>query len=500
MLLSSRRAPSKWLLRQAEVCQVEQRRYGQTSEWWLGQVEKNRQQQREAEELKKSATGPKHASQQDGVSTRFPPDEAAAPFRISKHNVKADKQSRGLAKTPYDTLLSPLQRKSGSLDSDRSSPGGRGFNILRDRIPSRGGEEGRDNSNFPNSRDDGGESRSSGGGSIPFEHLTPERIKRNQDSTMTRRERGTLKKLQDRGATVAPPEPYVARASDPVPPVRRHTSILDNLLDEIKANERKTATYEFSRLPVAKDPEAFKAMVEEVKTRRKEIRIEQEQRQKTILRKLSIARSDFAVWRLLQDDILKTVADMYLDDSRVEQEENDEVELPKRQVLTMESFGNIFATQLRTAAAVLRTNFPSSPIRGVIISELRKLGPTAFALGITTDLYNEMLDYVAIQNEDYTATLDVLNEMERDVIEPNHMTLSILMTARRSQNSIRQGKLGHGARIALMTTSRHMSVVHEIGQKLREMYTYLHDKEADVDSDGTTRAKSPTDTNESESG
>ncbi|KAG8629650.1 hypothetical protein KVT40_003515 [Elsinoe batatas] len=481
MLLTSKGARSERLC--VQVWRLEQRRHRGLD--WMTPDFRKRLEKRErrdeeraeriglAEPAKRSFRGPEDDSTgfQERDKDPLPDNEV----RIWRHYARTPEEYN--PDSTDEEISSPSKRDQASYGSEQVKHEQRAFNILRDRLPSEMKDQSLDTPRQSTRQWRFGE-RSNAGGAIPFDNLAKDYPFRSKDSSMTRREQATLRKLLNQSAPtamVAQSPPAVPMNAKP-PPAKRPTSVLDALLDDIKAKERISASSRSPRPRKTADLPDLNTTVEEVQSRRKSIRIQQEEQHKVISRNLSKAQDDFEVWKILQEDILKPVADMHLDDPRVSQDSTETTKGRKKSIPTMETFGNNFASQVRTAAATLRNHFPTSQIRGIIIPELRKLGPTAFALGASTGLYNELLDYVALQNEDYTATLDLLNEMEREVIDPNHMTLEILLKQRRFQNNVRMGKYGHGARIALMTTSRHVAVIQEIGQKLRDMVTYLQAK------------------------
>lgn len=336
------------------------------------------------------------------------------------------------------------------------------------------------------------------GGNIPFDNLVRPQSMQSAGSTMTRRERGTLKKLEE---GIAPTQAGIPEPSTQSQRLlsSRPTSILDRLLDKAKARDQRSmqAPLPPSRLQKPSNQSEWESLVEKVKTQREEARDRQFEKLKTTLRKLNSAGSDLAVWNVLQEDVFKPVADMHLDDPVMMNKGQREVasgvsHLARRS--TMRSVGNTFSGQLRKAATVLRSEFPTSPVLLNIIPELHRLGPTAFALGASTELYNDVLEQLAVQNQDLAGTVELLNEMDREVIEPNHRTLHIISTLKTFIKRVRQGAYGHAVR-TVMATERNFATIREINTKTQELAVQLQSKTPGVEAReklGGTNSKSNT--------
>lgn len=133
------------------------------------------------------------------------------------------------------------------------------------------------------------------------------------------------------------------------------------------------------------------------------------------------AHSDHQIWEILQRDVFLPITSLDLDGPRIKLEgfpTTDPEEMLDSEVVRLdpiETIGANFANILRDAAETLRTVFPNSPIQLSLIAELRRLGPTCFALGVTSDLYNFALEHVLLQDSNLSAGLDILDEMDREV-------------------------------------------------------------------------------------
>ena len=88
--------------------------------------------------------------------------------------------------------------------------------------------------------------------------------------------------------------------------------------------------------------------------------------------------------------------------------------------------GPNFSPLLVKTIQVLRHNFPTSPMASSVVPVLRRTGPSAFALGASTALYNETLGYLFEQTGDLVRIAHMLVEMERAIVQLDDGTLAIL--------------------------------------------------------------------------
>lgn len=105
-----------------------------------------------------------------------------------------------------------------------------------------------------------------------------------------------------------------------------------------------------------------------------------------------------------------------------------------------------FPQLLFHAAKVLRETYPSSLYNLSILEQLRLIGPSAFALGATTGLYNEAIAYTFETRSDIPAITDLLEDMEKNFVEPNARTRDILAKVNERTLRIRQGFYGDANR------------------------------------------------------
>ncbi|PNS14361.1 hypothetical protein CAC42_6874 [Sphaceloma murrayae] len=320
-------------------------------------------------------------------------------------------------------------------------------------------------------------SQQSSGGNVPFEGLD---VSGHQEetSTLTRREKLALFKLRQipvaqKSTSQPTPVAPIANPAQPIPPPKP-TSILDRLLDDVKAAEKNTgiAPSKLEKtIPRTPHGPGIHKFVAQVKSQRGNSRKQRDEQHRQILEKIERCQTDHDVYKVLQDEIFKPFADMHLDDSTdtmpIAIPSGSQSDQTAREHPTMRTFGDQFAIQLQTAARVLRKRFPTSGVVLTIIPQLHKFGPTAFALGSSTELYNCALEQVAIQDEDFVGTLDLLQEMEREVIDPDQETLDILSRHRQFAKAIRKSTYGQATQV-VMATDRNFSTLRDIKARMRD--------------------------------
>ncbi|KAF7185557.1 hypothetical protein HII31_13054 [Pseudocercospora fuligena] len=108
---------------------------------------------------------------------------------------------------------------------------------------------------------------------------------------------------------------------------------------------------------------------------------------------------------------------------------------------------------LQHYVSLIEKHFPGSPLGLVLLPELRKLGPSAFALGASTGLYNQHMRMLWQKYTDVDGIVDVLAEMDKEVFSFNDDTLELLDQMFVHAGAARRGDLGPGRR-ALWSTDR----------------------------------------------
>lgn len=101
-----------------------------------------------------------------------------------------------------------------------------------------------------------------------------------------------------------------------------------------------------------------------------------------------------------------------------------------------------FPYHLHTAAKKLRTHFPSSPLPFTILSTLKSLGRSSYALGATTHLYRQLLRAASIQQSSYSLIDTLLTDMDTNIIEFDARILDLLDSIIKEHDLAIGGSLG----------------------------------------------------------
>lgn len=289
------------------------------------------------------------------------------------------------------------------------------------------------------------------------------------DSTLTESEKRTFERLH---GLIAKPQPQVPARKALKRDRQDVTSQLDAILDDAMRDVSGMGEGAPSPFNASKQS----SRLSQAKALAKNDKISVRERQKNefdrIAAMISAAETDMEVWGILQDQIFPPVKALNLEEPVLESKKQGPGKTKQEERIEMAVVGHIFPDLLLRVARRLRHDYPSSPLLLSIIPELRAAGPTAFALGATTDLYNESLTYLGDREQDISAVLDLLNEMERDVVEPDRTTLAILYRAIGLTRKLQKGAYG-GAVKSVWTTDRKRRAFaeasasyHRIKQKL----------------------------------
>lgn len=121
--------------------------------------------------------------------------------------------------------------------------------------------------------------------------------------------------------------------------------------------------------------------------------------------------------------------------------------------------------------SLVQKHFPGSPLGLVLVPELKKLGPFAFTLGASTELYNQHMAMLWQKYNDVDGIVDILTEMDKEVYAFNDDTLELLVQMFEHAAAARRGRLGPGIR-ALWSTDRKERAL----DKLRTCYTTVSER------------------------
>lgn len=156
-----------------------------------------------------------------------------------------------------------------------------------------------------------------------------------------------------------------------------------------------------------------------------------------VFQELIAARTDVELWRKLEDHLFTPIAALNLDSNTYS--------------ALAPSFSNpqgrrglmaMFPRRLVTAASILRSDFSTSNLILSLLPRLRSLGPSAYALGATPKLYNQIMAFQFERYTDLDGMSELLREMEKEFIEPNTVTLQLLDYVMAFGKGVQMGRYG----------------------------------------------------------
>lgn len=165
------------------------------------------------------------------------------------------------------------------------------------------------------------------------------------------------------------------------------------------------------------------------------------------------ATSDVELWNVLEIEVLSVIRRLDLDapeDSAKQTEgvvESDEGEAREESnsPSELDIIGPNYPSFLLIAMRQLRVDFPGSTRGLALLPAIKSLGRGSFALGASTELYNELLAMTWLIYSDFQGIDDLLQEMENGGIDFDANTLDLLDSIRRNALDVQSGRHGEGA-------------------------------------------------------
>ncbi|KAK3670676.1 hypothetical protein LTR78_009511 [Recurvomyces mirabilis] len=310
---------------------------------------------------------------------------------------------------------------------------------------------------------------------VPFEDASDEqRAGFNPDkSTITPRERQTFEKLFSLQKQAKPPG---QRDGTGVQNYKVQNTSLDAILDsamsDITTRSRHTPKFPPALQPMAEEARSKNQLTTTlaIRTNDDSARSKEIQRDYTHVTKLmTSAPSDQETWKILKGLVLNRVAALRLDvngesttyqtqagKSWAKTETNilkkkrskasvfkDAPNLSELQILTVN-----LPAHLQDFMGYMSIHFPSSPLPLNLLPALKKIGPSAFALGVTTTLYNSHISLLHTHHPTAVPTIvEVLEEMDREVYSFDDQTLEVVEKVLRSLSGYRHGHSGKAVQI-----------------------------------------------------
>ncbi|KAK6000768.1 hypothetical protein QM012_003493 [Aureobasidium pullulans] len=139
---------------------------------------------------------------------------------------------------------------------------------------------------------------------------------------------------------------------------------------------------------------------------------------KRTLAALQNVNTDTMLWSILEKRLFSQIERLHLDSPAPVAASIS----PNRRRFLMQ----VFPLRLITAASILRRHFPTSNLILAILPRVKQIGPSAYALATTPDLYNQLLAFYFRKFADVDTCNGLLQEMEDNVVEPSLSTLKVL--------------------------------------------------------------------------
>ncbi|KAK8242524.1 hypothetical protein IWZ00DRAFT_379585 [Phyllosticta capitalensis] len=270
---------------------------------------------------------------------------------------------------------------------------------------------------------------------IPFEDEKdrPIALHERTDTSVTATEREAFKKLFEK---------YTSRAKEnPQDPFEFSDK---NTLDEILAEATGRSGKEPDLATGLKSP-----MGDLTATRRKEYKVtnrytvlrhKQQSQHDRVVAKFLKAKSDIELWNILEREVFSIIRRLDLDEPGMLESAMDQ---PKStsgdknmDFSELEIIGPNYPTFLLHFMRQLRVDFPTSTLAMSVLPAVKSLGRESFALGVSTELYNELIAITWLTFADFESIDEILTEMKEGGIRFDQATYdmirSIVFTARKA--------------------------------------------------------------------
>ena len=183
-----------------------------------------------------------------------------------------------------------------------------------------------------------------------------------------------------------------------------------------------------------------------------------------VMRMLDRANSDVEIWRVLEEEVFslithldehsrlveraekdnalhaakvrkadaqgKDFADVKLERGDLTKKEMSRIKLTHTKAIPINNLLSIlhrnYAEYCLHALRLLRRNYPTSFYAPHILSTIKRRGPISHVLGVSTDIYNEILFLKWTQYSDLHGVADTIEEMLNQGIESNEVTVALI--------------------------------------------------------------------------
>ncbi|KAL1646431.1 hypothetical protein SLS58_003391 [Diplodia intermedia] len=294
---------------------------------------------------------------------------------------------------------------------------------------------------------------------VPFESEQDAAFHQQRKSTITETERETFEKIfRKYNATTAVNRGGQGDIDGDLSDDTEDT--LDSILDDAMAHVKPGVTgpgTSSGMTPLARRDLMKRTAIHHEKEDtllKKAQRREQFERVEKLMR---AAKSDVELWNVLDAEVFSTIRRLDLDAPRgpsgqsegTEQDEQVDAQDKADPSSSLEIIGPNYPSLVLVAMRQLRVDFPGSTLGLALLPAVKSLGRGSYALGASTELYNELLAMTWLTYSDFQGLDDLLQEMENGGIDFDGNTLDLLDHIKRNALDAQMGRRGEGASAVL---------------------------------------------------
>ncbi|GAB7357119.1 hypothetical protein MBLNU459_g7920t1 [Dothideomycetes sp. NU459] len=189
------------------------------------------------------------------------------------------------------------------------------------------------------------------------------------------------------------------------------------------------------------------------------------------------ASTDLELWKVLQKEVLDPVRALKLDDdTHIKSDGTGDGRRTHAKPVNRETVMPIFPVLLTRASENLGTVFPASSLVFSIIPEIQRMGPSAYALGASARLFNHSMALSFQKYTDPDAVIELLEEMEKQFIEPSRATLRLLSNIMFTRKKVRSGVYGDAVKM-LWETERFKKPLNALSEWKSKVENTIQEQE-----------------------
>lgn len=304
---------------------------------------------------------------------------------------------------------------------------------------------------------------------VPFEGI-PARptsiLDRLKGQTMTRHEFNVFKDILAKGATAESAAAAKEAAEREKEDRRKRRRSIDST-GRAKGLVRERVEMPELLRPLAEEAESIsmknqrereereRAEEEEEARRREKLQVREDQKSVEYLEKMKQAMDDAGTDAELWEVFYKTLQrDIESALSAIDVEE-------KEGKINLTTLTTTLPQLLLHMTTLLRSTFPGSPYLLSLLPTLRNMGPSAFTLGATTNLYNSHIRCLFETYGDLQGIVEMLQEMESDVFEFDEGTSAVLEDIFERAEKAERGEFGSAVKM-LWASERRVRELEEL--------------------------------------